>query len=63
MMTSTSAAPVASEAVRALTQLTLSRAQETMNNLAALALRDAGLDPRDGWVYDVSDCSYRKGNT
>ena len=43
----------ASEAVEALTASTLAQIGQQVEALAQLALRDAKLDPADGWRYDA----------
>ncbi len=44
----------ASEAVCALTREVLGRITREVADLQTLALRDAGLEPADGWRYDAT---------
>ena len=48
----------ASEAVKALTAKLMQDIGTQVNTLSALALRDAHLDPAEGWRYDPQRCVY-----
>lgn len=50
----------ASETVKELTSHVLASLNVTLANLAAMALRDAKLDPAAGWRYDASSCRFVK---
>lgn len=50
----------ASEAIQMLTMQYRAQLQQAVDALAALALRDAKLDPKDGWRFDVERCQYVK---
>ena len=50
--------PEVSEAVRLLTATVLQRIQQEMEVLGGVALRDAKLDPKDGWRYDPQNAVY-----
>lgn len=50
----------ASEAVLALTAQVMKNIGVEVNELSALALRDAKLDPKDGWRYDPQNGVYVK---
>ena len=50
----------ASEAVLALTRMTLAQIHTMSENLGGIALRDAKLDPADGWRYDLGLGTYVK---
>lgn len=50
----------ASEAVKALSLATLQRFSREIEELSAMALRDAKLDPADGWRYDPQRGVYVK---
>ena len=52
--------PTPSEAVVALTGMVSERINEMVQDLAGIALRDAGLDPKDGWRYNLSTRTYEK---
>jgi hypothetical protein len=45
-------------AVRFLIQQTLARFNAEVEQLAAIALKDAGLDPADGWRFDIFQAQY-----
>lgn len=57
--TSTETLP-ASEAVRALTAQVMRTIGVEVNALSEMALRDAKLDPNDGWRYDPQHGVYVK---
>lgn len=48
----------ASEAVKALTARLMQDIGAEVTALSALALRDAKLDPKDGWRYDPKRCVF-----
>ena len=50
----------ASEAVRALTAQVMRNVGVEINGLSEMALRDAKLDPKDGWRYDPQNGVYVK---
>lgn len=50
----------ASEAIRTLTATVLQRLQQEVEALSGMALRDAKLDPKDGWRYDPQNVVYVK---
>jgi hypothetical protein len=50
----------ASEAIHALTAQYKSQLQQAVDMLGALALRDAKLNPQDGWRFDVERVIYVK---
>jgi len=52
--------PLPSEAVLALTGMVQERIADMVQDLGGIALRDAGLDPKDGWRYNVSTRTYEK---
>ena len=45
-------------AVQVLINQTLSRFNAEVEQLAAVALKDAGLDPADGWRFDIFKAQY-----
>ena len=48
----------ASEAVRTLVAQTLQRMGQEVEALSLMALRDAKLDPADGWRFNPQTCQY-----
>ena len=60
MSDETPTAPETSEAVRILTVSTMQRVRQMVEELAGVALRDAKLDPQDGWRYDTQNGVYVK---
>lgn len=53
----------ASEAVGKLSQLVLREVARDIEDLSRLALRDAGLDPKDGWRYNPTTATYAREAT
>lgn len=48
------------EAVKVLIQQVFGRFNAEVEQLAALALKDAGLDPKDGWRFDAFNAQFVK---
>lgn len=48
------------EAVKVLISQVLGRFNAETEQLALVALKDAGLDPADGWKFDIFNAQYVK---
>lgn len=47
-------------AVNVLINQVMARFNAEVENLAAVALKDAGLDPADGWRFDIFNAQFVK---